>query len=77
VLSEYIWTNAVGWSGGSSCAECLTSSGFVAAAGSEVLYAMGNPATAELRVGFISAGAPGTISEAGHTVGGEWQLAQL
>ena len=75
VLSEYIWN--AGWQGGPSCTQCLTASNFVAAAGSQILYAMGNPDTAELRVGFVSAGAPTTLTEAVHDVGGEWQLGQL
>ncbi|KAJ7879815.1 hypothetical protein B0H13DRAFT_1541125, partial [Mycena leptocephala] len=40
VLSEYTWTQAVGFSGGPSCTGCLTAQGIVVKNGSEVLYAM-------------------------------------
>ncbi|KAJ7164348.1 hypothetical protein C8R46DRAFT_1220852 [Mycena filopes] len=75
VVSEYIWANAIGWSGGPGCAKCLTASGFVAES-TTLLYAAENLAAnapSMLRVGFISPGAPGGLSEL-NKVNGTWQL---
>jgi hypothetical protein len=80
ILSEYIWTNAIGWHGGPSCTNCITRSGFVVQPGNKVLYAIANDAAgslATLRVGFVSAGAPTTISEADFSPTKGWQVAQL
>ncbi|KAF8896007.1 hypothetical protein BD779DRAFT_1782262 [Infundibulicybe gibba] len=79
VLSEWIWANGIGWRGGPSCTECLTTLGIAVVPGSKVLYAMGNPSTQSLRVGFESAGFPGTLAEADKagTAGSTWQLAPL
>ncbi|KAJ7131856.1 hypothetical protein C8R43DRAFT_1207096 [Mycena crocata] len=80
ILSEYIWDNFIGWHGGAGCTTCITTNQFVVQAGSKVLYVMGNDAagnTADLRVGFVSAGAPGTFSEVNFTPAKGWQLAQL
>ncbi|KAJ7437004.1 hypothetical protein FB451DRAFT_1406535 [Mycena latifolia] len=74
VLSEYIWAPNVGFTGGPTCTKCLTAQGIVAQKGSEVLYAMANPAFNQFRVGFISAGQPATISEA-ENLGGGWGVA--
>ncbi|KAF9061822.1 hypothetical protein BDP27DRAFT_1485461 [Rhodocollybia butyracea] len=79
VLSEYHWEpTANAFEGGPTCTTCVTNEGFVGVAGSQMLYAMVNTATtpAVLRVGFVSAGSPGTISEAVKT-GGSWSLASL
>ncbi|KAJ7072930.1 hypothetical protein C8F01DRAFT_1105742 [Mycena amicta] len=73
VLSEYIWQG--GWNGGPSCTFCITTSGF-AASNTATLYAMVNSA-AQIRVGFVSAGVPGTIVEAGMKPGGTWSLNSL
>ncbi|KAJ7476757.1 hypothetical protein FB451DRAFT_247170 [Mycena latifolia] len=75
VVSEYIWTNGIGWTGGSTCTKCLTANGFVAAS-AQYLYAVENlaaTAASTLRVGFNGAGAPGSLTEA-NKVGGVWQL---
>ncbi|KAJ7811337.1 hypothetical protein B0H14DRAFT_3479789 [Mycena olivaceomarginata] len=81
ILSEYIWTTSSGINhGGPNCTTCITASGFVVQPGSKVLYVMANDAVgspATLRVGFVSAGAPGTISEADFSPAKGWQLAQL
>ena len=80
VLSEYIWTDALGWRGGPSCTVCITADTFSVQPNSKVLYAMGNNAvgnTASLRVGFVSAGAPTTLSEVDFTPAGGWKLVQL
>ncbi|KAJ7107495.1 hypothetical protein C8R44DRAFT_885490 [Mycena epipterygia] len=81
VLSEYIWTtSSSNWHGGPSCTTCITTIGFVVQPGSKVLYVMANDAVgspATLRVGFVSAGAPGTFSEADFSPAKGWQLAQL
>ncbi|KAJ7206271.1 hypothetical protein GGX14DRAFT_457503 [Mycena pura] len=75
VLSEYTWApSPVGWIGGPSCTSCLTAQGIVVKDGSQVLYALANPAFNQFRVGFVSAGQPGTISEA-ENLGGGWGVA--
>ncbi|KAJ7150614.1 hypothetical protein C8R46DRAFT_1229548 [Mycena filopes] len=75
VVSEYIWANGIGWSGGPGCAKCLTASGFIADSAT-LLYAAENlapNAPSMLRVGFLSPGAPGGLSEL-NKVNGTWQL---
>ncbi|KAJ7469604.1 hypothetical protein FB451DRAFT_1368566 [Mycena latifolia] len=75
VVSEYFWTGGVGWFGGPNCTQCLTAQGFTAAS-TYYLYAAENNAAgaaSTLRVGFSSAGAPGSLTEA-NKVGGVWQL---
>ncbi|KAE9404320.1 hypothetical protein BT96DRAFT_916886 [Gymnopus androsaceus JB14] len=76
VLSEYYWTNARGFRGGPSCSECLTAQGFVASS-TKLLYAMGDPVTAAIRLGFVSAGAPNGLSEAEFTAATGWTVGQL
>ncbi|KAF9049417.1 hypothetical protein BDP27DRAFT_1373696 [Rhodocollybia butyracea] len=79
ILSEYHWNETIGlFQGGASCVTCITNEGFVGVAGSDMLYAMANNATSPptLRVGFVSAGSPGTISEAVNT-GNGWSIASL
>ncbi|KAJ6490097.1 hypothetical protein C8R45DRAFT_1213407 [Mycena sanguinolenta] len=53
ILSEYIWTNDIGWHGGTSCTTCITVNKFVVQRGSKILYAMGNDVagSTRLRVG--------------------------
>ncbi|KAJ6492985.1 hypothetical protein C8R45DRAFT_988547 [Mycena sanguinolenta] len=76
VLSEYVWVNTQGaWNGGPTCTICVTSSGF-SAASIETLYAMVNSA-GQIRVGFVSAGVPGTLVEAGVQTGGNWGVTSL
>ncbi|KAJ6567592.1 hypothetical protein DFH09DRAFT_441726 [Mycena vulgaris] len=83
ILSEYIWLEATGsWHGGASggCTTCVDVNRFTVQSGSKVLYAMGNSvggAPATLRVGFVSAGIPGTLAEVDFTAAKGWQLAQL
>ncbi|KAJ7026372.1 hypothetical protein C8F04DRAFT_1238657 [Mycena alexandri] len=72
VLSEFTWVPG-GFSGGPSCATCLTAQGIVVA-NSKVLYAMANTAFNQFRVGFVSAGQPTTISEA-ENLAGSWGVA--
>ncbi|KAJ7635781.1 hypothetical protein DFH06DRAFT_1139320 [Mycena polygramma] len=80
-LSSYIWQNATKvFRGGPSCWDCLTASQFAVQPGSKVLYVMGNSAegsNAVLRVGFISAGQPGTLTEVDWTAAKGWQQASL
>ncbi|KIK61059.1 hypothetical protein GYMLUDRAFT_73490 [Collybiopsis luxurians FD-317 M1] len=79
ILSEYYYfTKTEVWNGGPTCTDCLTTKGFVGLAGNQMLYAMASSATTPptLRVGFASAGAPNTISEAVNT-GNGWSLASL
>ena len=45
--------------------------------GSQVLYAMEDPTSKTIRVGFVSTGSPGTLSEAVRTSGGAWSVASL
>ncbi|KAJ6570451.1 hypothetical protein DFH09DRAFT_1153586 [Mycena vulgaris] len=80
ILSSYVWQPSTGWRGGSSCAPCITNSMFGVQAGSKLLYAMANGAAgspALLRVGFVSAGATSTLSEATFTAAVGWRLAQI
>ncbi|KAJ7765274.1 hypothetical protein B0H16DRAFT_1717819 [Mycena metata] len=80
VLSEYAFGGGI-WQGGPNCTDCLTANGLVVQRGSEVLYALGSlqapSGTAFVRVGFVSAGAPSTLSEAVWSPGVDWQVAQL
>ncbi|KIK57523.1 hypothetical protein GYMLUDRAFT_46093 [Collybiopsis luxurians FD-317 M1] len=81
VLSEYIYTDATGqWQGGPTCNTCITSDGFAVVPDSEMLYVLVTEASAGAtptwRIGFVSAGAPGTISEAVNT-GSGWSVAPL
>ncbi|KAF9061820.1 hypothetical protein BDP27DRAFT_1369361 [Rhodocollybia butyracea] len=73
ILSEYFF-NGTGFEGGPTCTTCITAEGFVGVAGSQMLYALANTVT--LRVGFVSAGSPGTISEAVNS-GNGWSVASL
>ncbi|KAJ4477483.1 hypothetical protein J3R30DRAFT_224395 [Lentinula aciculospora] len=77
ILSEYYWKGN-GPQGGAGCSDCVTSKGFVGVADSQMLYAMASSATSPptLRVGFVSAGAPNTISEAVND-GSGWSVASL
>ncbi|KAJ3730943.1 hypothetical protein DFJ43DRAFT_1189649 [Lentinula guzmanii] len=77
ILSEYYWKGD-GHQGGPDCSDCVTGSGYVGVEGSQMLYALASSATSPptLRVGFISAGSPNTITEAVKTTGG-WSLASL
>ncbi|KAJ7908911.1 hypothetical protein B0H13DRAFT_2015800 [Mycena leptocephala] len=80
VLSEYIFRPSTGWRGGSSCTECIDTSGFIVQPGNRVLYAMGNTeagSLALLRVGFVSAGAPDGLTEADYDLTNGWRLAQM
>ncbi|THU98590.1 hypothetical protein K435DRAFT_526350 [Dendrothele bispora CBS 962.96] len=83
ILSSYIWRDSIGrFIGGSSCTECITQSGFVVQPNTKVLYALalGSGSSLILRVGFVSAGAPSTISEAvsvGGQGSGQWVLSTL
>ncbi|KAJ3773053.1 hypothetical protein FB446DRAFT_845111 [Lentinula raphanica] len=78
ILSEYYWETGIGIQGGADCSTCVTSKGFVGVADSQMLYAMASSATSPptLRVGFVSAGSPDTISEAVNT-GSGWSVASL
>ncbi|KAJ7198204.1 hypothetical protein C8J57DRAFT_1105276, partial [Mycena rebaudengoi] len=81
VLSEWIWEAQKGaWRGGPTCSDCITVNGFTVQPGSQVLFATANNSPwspALLRVAFVSAGAPNTLSEASFTTERGWQLAQL
>ncbi|KAJ7633935.1 hypothetical protein B0H17DRAFT_1149855 [Mycena rosella] len=80
VLSGYIGTPAAGWVGGPACTDCITALNFVVQPGNRVLYAMGNDdpgSPAVLRVGFISAGAPDTLTEIDYDPTNGWRIAVL
>ena len=83
LLSEYYYavTSAGGnngWLGGPACTTCIQQSGFFGVNGSQVLYAFENPADGTIRVGFISAGSPGTLSEAIKTTpNGVWSVSTM
>ncbi|KIK53861.1 hypothetical protein GYMLUDRAFT_63521 [Collybiopsis luxurians FD-317 M1] len=74
VLGEYYWDDVLGIQGGPECETCLTSKGFLGEPGSQMLYALATPSA--LRVGFVSAGTPNTVSEAINT-GSGWSVASL
>jgi hypothetical protein len=76
ILSEYAWTGTI-WEGWPTCSGCITANQFTVEPGSTVLYALADStAGTPLRVGFVSAGQPGTLTEADYTAG-KWQLASL
>ncbi len=63
--------------GGPICGQCVTQSGFLAANGSQVSYAIENPEDDTARVGFIMISVdPRTLSEAVRS-NGAWSLASL
>jgi len=77
VLSEAIWTATINtYRSGAACAECLTHQNAVVEAGSKMLYVMLNQENKTLRVGFQSAGAPGTVSELDNETG-NWNVATM
>ena len=77
LLSETYWTPSTGWQGGSGCIACVQQAGFFATNGSQVLYAYENSPAGTVRVGFISAGSPQTLSEAVKTPNAAWLLTTL
>ncbi|KAJ7229491.1 hypothetical protein C8J57DRAFT_1387217 [Mycena rebaudengoi] len=79
VLSEYIG-DSTGFRGGPTCTDCITALNFVVQSGNRVLYATGSSdpgSPALLRVGFISAGAPDTLTEVDYDVKTGWRIAVL
>ncbi|KAE9391585.1 hypothetical protein BT96DRAFT_1024021 [Gymnopus androsaceus JB14] len=74
VLSEFYFTAGVGLQGGPTCTTCVTNEGFLGAPDSQMLYAL--ETDEEVRVGFVSAGAPDTVSEAANS-GNGWTVASL
>jgi len=66
-----------GWFHGPSCVTCITNAGFVVADGPKLAYFLADAPTNLVRVGFVSAGAPGTLSEAVLDASGEWKLTQI
>jgi len=79
-LREYKWTAGVGgrYGSGTQCPECIDNMGYSVTTGSDYLYALENPSTNVLRVGFVSPGVPGTLCEAVKVNDASpWQLAPL
>ncbi|KAF8063197.1 hypothetical protein FPV67DRAFT_1505488 [Lyophyllum atratum] len=77
-LSEWRFTVPAGGRSGDACPGCIVHSGFAVAEGSDVLYALEEPISKGLRVGFVSPGAPGTLTEAvSADDGATWQLATM
>ncbi|KIK53859.1 hypothetical protein GYMLUDRAFT_77357 [Collybiopsis luxurians FD-317 M1] len=74
VLSQYYYDDELGIQGGPDRTTCVTSKGFVGEPGNQMLYALAD--STAIRVGFVSAGPPNTISEAVYT-GSGWSLASL
>lgn len=74
ILSEYYFTEGIGLQGGTSCTTCVTSEGFLVTANSQMLYAI--ETSTKVRVGFVSAGSPNTVSEAVSS-GNGWSVASL
>lgn len=71
ILNEYIW-DGLRWNGGTNCDQCINKGNFTGAGTGEVLYAMQDPSTKLLRVGFVSVDSPSTITEAVRASGGNW-----
>ncbi|KAJ7713383.1 hypothetical protein B0H16DRAFT_1478705 [Mycena metata] len=79
ILSEYINPGGA-WIGGPTCTTCIVGNRFAVQPGNSVLYALANNGPSEpafIRVGFVSAGAPGALSEAVFTTANGWTLAQV
>ncbi|KAJ7820759.1 hypothetical protein B0H14DRAFT_2833250 [Mycena olivaceomarginata] len=79
ILSEYINPGGA-WIGGPTCTTCIDRNRFAVQPGNSVLYALANNGPNEpafIRVGFVSAGAPGALSEAVFTTAHGWTLAQV
>ncbi|KAJ7761366.1 hypothetical protein B0H16DRAFT_1456113 [Mycena metata] len=79
ILSEYINPGGA-WIGGPTCTTCIDGNRFAVQPGNSVLYALANNGPSEpafIRVGFVSAGAPGALSEAVFTTANGWTLAQV
>jgi hypothetical protein len=79
-LSEYRYSSPEGWRGGgtSACQGCIDHGGFTVAEGSDILYALRHPVNNIIRVGFVSPGTSGTVSEAISTWGTpSWSIAPL
>jgi hypothetical protein len=69
ILSEYAGTGTI-WEGWPKCSGCITVNQFAFEPGSTVLYALADSTPGSphpLRVGFVSAGQPGTLTEADYT----------
>ena len=77
LLSEFTWTPSIGWQNGSACTNCVQQAGFFGVNGSQVLYAYENSPAGTVRVGFISAGSPQTLSEAVQSPNAAWSLTTL
>ncbi|KAK7027984.1 hypothetical protein VNI00_015070 [Paramarasmius palmivorus] len=80
-LNEYRYTqNTVPpWNGGPTCETCIDKQNYVVEQNSNILYAMGSVsgnAKVGVRVGFISADHPDTLSEANRAAG-VWSLATM
>ncbi|KAJ7731542.1 hypothetical protein B0H16DRAFT_1733283 [Mycena metata] len=79
ILSEYINPGGA-WIGGPTCTTCIDGNRFAVQPGNSVFYALANNGPSEsafIRVGFVSAGAPGALSEAVFTTANGWTLAQV
>ena len=78
LLSQFYWESpSTSWQGGPDCAVCIQQAGFFGVNGSQVLYTFVDE-DENLRVGFISAGNPQTLSEAiGHVTNGGWSVAAI
>ena len=77
LLSEFSWTPSTGLQSGSGCTSCVQQAGFFGVNGSQVLYAYENSPAGTVRVGFISAGSPQTLSEAVQSPNAAWSLTTL
>lgn len=74
ILSEYYWSAATSWKGGPGCAECVTALGI--RVNGRALSATLNPIGNVIAVGFVSAAAPGTLTEVVKR-NGKWVVAPL
>jgi hypothetical protein len=79
-LSEYIWSGNQ-WQGGSTCTKCIDVFRFPVMSGSKALYAVSSGdetnSTAAIRVGFVNASSPTTLTEAIWNPPANWSLAGL
>jgi hypothetical protein len=79
ILNEYINPGGA-WIGGPNCTTCIDGNRLAVQPGNSVLYALANNGPNEaafIRVGFVSAGAPGALSETVFTTANGWTLAQV
>ncbi|KAG6856600.1 hypothetical protein H0H87_002692 [Tephrocybe sp. NHM501043] len=76
VLSEYFWSSATSWRGGSACPQCVTNLGIQVSSANNALSATIDTVHNVIAVTFIDARNNGTLSEAVRR-NGAWVVAPL